>query len=1006
MEHPFRPALVGRSAEMESLRSHLGRALEGNGSAVLVSGEAGIGKSRLCEEILAEAKSNGAAVARGWCVEGTLEPLHPVREALASLKLESVLDDSPPPELLGVYLLDKGGVMVANAMKSQGGVDADIFSGMLQAISNFAKDSLSQLGAGASSHLGSISYGDYRIVIRNSGGLSLASIIHGEENEPLLAEMDDILSEHAPGLRGWCGNVAETAVAAEALDSLVSSGRYAGRHLVSDPGLRKSGILSNILAALARKAAENPLVLYLDDLQWADPTTISAFHYLARNATGTRLMILGTFRPEDVVPADGRPHPLANAVKTMSREGVVSLVKLERFKTEGSRELVESALDGSTLEEAFYSRLQGEGGGNPFYTLELLRLMRESGALAADDNGRWRLARAVEALEIPGRIADIVGRRLDRMPPDDARLLSSAAVLGEEFTLDALAELTGIARMDLAGRLDSMESSTGLVRSGVAGYRFDHSKVREAAYVRMGLGMRRELHRLAAESLMRAGASGKLSEIALHMHSAGDPRAQVQLVVAARDAKGRFALEEAAKLYKLAAEHGPLGRDARQEFGDCERYLGQYDGAVAAYEGLLAESEGRERGILLINMAEVRNHQSNWTESLRLGGEACALLEPIGQSSEMARACHVMYHANMRRGSMKEAEAWALRQMDNARGSGDAAAVASAEHDIGTLFLQTRRFDDALLHLQAAVDGRRNLGDLMGLASTLNNIGAVYHNRGDWMKATVYYKEAIAVRRSIGDARGIASTASNLGIAANSQGDYRAAMRFMAESLGIRRRIGDLMGQSTTLNGMGMMWLEMHEFDKAEEALATSLEIADRVGEKLGAGVACANLGDLMLHAGKLAEASGFLERGIELGETLGDGIMLALCRLSLAEVEIAHGRPGEADAILALARRDVERLGSDDLIGAYHRTAGRLASVRGERAEAVANFEKSMEKYASLNKRFQLFATKRAFALFLRDIGDTDGARKLAREVIEFAKSSGAEKLAIAVEAEHAHLS
>ncbi|MFH0816170.1 MAG: tetratricopeptide repeat protein [Methanobacteriota archaeon] len=1012
-ERSFKPALVGRSSELAELRSRLERALAGDGSAVLVSGEAGIGKSRLCEEALATAEEKGASVARGWCVESTLEPLHPVREALAGLGIAYVLDDDPPPELLCLYLIDQGGVLVASAAKpgggsdgasGKGGVDADIFSGMLQAISNFAKDSLSPLGAGQA-NLGSISYGNFRITLRSRSGLSLASITMGRENEPLLAEMDELLSELGPGLSGWSGNVAETDMAKSALESLVRSGRYEGRHLVDDPGLRKNGLLSNILAGLSRKAAEKPIVLYLDDLQWADPTTVSLVHYLARSARGTRMLILGTFRPEDVAPADGKQHPLASAMKTMSREGVVSIIGLERLETERSRDLVESALEGSTLEEAFYSRLQREGGGNPFYTLELLRLLRESGVLSLDEGGRWRLAKAVDELEMPERVADIVNRRFDRMPPEDARLLSAAAVLGEEFALEALGDLTGAARMDLLGRLDFIECGTGLVRSGAAGYRFDHSKVREAAYGRMGAGMRRELHRMAAESMLRTSAPGKLSEIALHLHNAGDPRAPAHLVAAARDAKRRFAIEEAAKLYRLAKESGDIGRDAMMELGDCERYMGLYDSALTIYEGLLPEAAGQDRGKVLTLMAEAHDMKSDWPSSLRLGGEAFAILEPLGPSAELTRTCHVMYYAHLKRGEVREAESWARRQMEIAGGSGDEAALASAEHVLGTLFLQTRRFDEALPHLEKAAAGRRALADLAGLGASLNNIGAIHHSRGAWEKAAGYYREALSVKRSISDLRGIASTAGNLGIISKNQGDPRGALRYMEEALGIRKRIGDLTGQCSNMIGIGLMWQDMMEFEKAENYISGSRELAERIGDLPSAGTACANLGDLHLQAGRPAEARGFLERGMALGAEVGDRLMQSLCRVSLAEVCTGEGRLDEAAGLLAGAKADADSMKADNLLAVYHRVAGLLEAAKGDASSARGHFEKSIEIHARLNEGFPLARAKRTFALFCAKSGDPSTANKMSGEVLEFAKAAGAGSLEKAVLEENPHL-
>ncbi len=1001
LETSFKPGLVCRGAELAVLISRLGGTLAGKGCAVLVAGEAGVGKSRLCEEFLSYAEGAGASVARGWCVEGTLEPLHPVREALVSLGIGHVLDDTPPPELLCLYMLDAGGVLVASASKSGDGIDADIFSGMLQAISNFAKDSLSPLGAGHA-QLGSIAYGDFRITARTGGSLTLASITRGRENEPLLVEMDALLSEHAPALANWTGDIAEAATVKAALEALVGSGRYRGRHLVDDPGLRKGGLMSSILGGLSRAAAQKPIVLYLDDLQWADPTTVSLVHYLARNASSAKLMVLGTYRPEDVAPVEGRPHHLASAIKTMSREGVVSTVELGRFGAEGSRELVESALGGSTLEEAFYSRLQREGGGNPFYTLELLKLTTESGGLAIDAKNKWRLAKAVDELEMPERVADIVGRRLDRMAPDDARLLSAAAVLGEEFTLEPLTALAGGSRFDMAGRLDAIESGTGLVRSAASGYRFDHAKVREAAYQRLGVGMRRELHRMAAEALVKGGLDGRLSEIALHLHSAGDPRAQERLAAAAHDAMVRFAMEEAARLYRLAAGYGPLGREAAMEMADCERNAGQYDDAFAIYKGIQEGSEGIERGVLLTQMADVRNMQSKWPEGCALGNEAFSLLEPLGPSPALTKACHVMYHVNMKRGTMKDAESWALRQMDIASGSGDAASLASAHHDLGTLYLQTRRFDEALPHLEAAASGRRALGDLVGLASSLNNVGAVHHNRGVWEKAVEHYREALAIKRAIGDARGIAITATNLGIVSKSRGDPRGAVRFFEESLGIRKRIGDQTGQITSLNGIGLMWLQMLESEKAASCLSEGLVLAERIGDFPGLGTTCANLGDLCIQTGSISEARKYLERGIEIGKRIGDGLMQSLCGASLAEVCVIEGRLDEAHDLLTSVKASAEEMKAESLMADYYRATGLLRAAMGDATPARASFLDAIEIHGRIKDGSPMAKAKRTYAQFCRSVGDSATADRLAREILEFAKTMGAEKLAEVAKAEN----
>ena len=139
--------LIGRDMEMGLLRKTLNAVMSGTGRTVLISGEAGIGKTRIAEECIELARAMGFRVLRGWCMQGSLEPYVPIREALRSGGLEELLaGDEVPPRLEALYLVSKGGILLAKHERTSGTMDSDIFTGMLTAVTQFIKDSVSQMG--------------------------------------------------------------------------------------------------------------------------------------------------------------------------------------------------------------------------------------------------------------------------------------------------------------------------------------------------------------------------------------------------------------------------------------------------------------------------------------------------------------------------------------------------------------------------------------------------------------------------------------------------------------------------------------------------------------------------------------------------------------------------------------------------------------------------------------------------------------------------------------------
>lgn len=949
MEHPVgeqlkRPELVGRGRELDSLKSALGMASEGKGSAVFIAGEAGVGKTRLVSELMACAEPAGFRTLAGWCLAESLEPLMPVREMLRSGNMQHLISGAPPPLVLSAYLINRAGLLIAEAQRQESGLDADIFAGMLQAVSNFVRDSLSGM-SGSGGALNSLGYGDFTILIQSTKEISLAVVIKGEGSEFLVGDMKRTLADYGTSLDAWSGSMAAAESAKSGIAWYVRSGKYDGRFLVDDPRLRQENLFDNILMGLQRASAEAPLLVFIDDLQWADPTTLTLIHYIARNTRSSRILIAGTYRPEDLVAGDGgKPHHLVTTMQNMTREDLLTRIDLARLDMGAAAALVESALGRSELDSEFTARVHRETGGTPFFVIELLRLLIEERMIERDASGAWRAARPGEGMRIPSKIYDVVKRRLDRLPAEQLQLLECASVIGEEFQTAVLERVSGTGRLALLRSLGDIEKSHRLIRYAGERYRFDHAKIRDVLYSDIPDELRMEYHRLIGDALLEVGQASPdgaaVAELAYHFQRAGDPRAAGYLLRAADIARSSYANEVAVGLYADAMPllSGPEKFAALESLADVQAIMGRYDASLVSLEAAGALASGPEaRARLARKRAEVMQRTGDFDAVLAQVASARAEFAGMG-GPEPGRLSTCEAAALIKKGQFGDA----LRSLAEAKAAfgqsaGSDAELSSVSRLIGNVHWNRGEYDSALEHYERSLSESGGTNPL-GEAMVFNNIGAVHMVRGDTQKALDFYSRGLELRERIGEKAGMASSLNNIGIAHQNLGDLPRALETFARALAIREMIGDKRGVSVSLLSIGIIHYDRGDLDLAMDFYNKSLEISEMTGETSTIAILRIDIGYVLQDMGQPKRALASCEQGLRLFESIGErrGVANSLC--GMAE---AHLLLGNVQAALDCASRAVamsveigaqkEEALSRRALGAALRRAGRLEEARSE---------------------------------------------------------------------------
>jgi len=372
-------------------------------------------------------------------------------------------------------------------------------------------------------------------------------------------------------------------------------------------GATRERMLREIVEALDVIAAERPLLLVIDDLHWADASTVDLISALARGGEPSKLMLLGAYRPADVTLSD---HPLKAVAQDMEMRGVCHEIALDPLGESDVAEYLATEAEGAQLPEGLARLLHRHCEGNPLFMVTALNHMRDRGLIALE-NGTWNLKVPLEKInvEAPDTLRRMIELQIDRLSPEEQRALKIASVL-RRFSMSVL---IGAAVADVPP--DTFEESLeGLARrhrvvrqAGVRHHRngtfvcyeFVHVLFRQVVYGRMGPARRKRLHLSMAEkaeTLTAFSETEVVAELAYHFEEGEDwLRAVKYLRLAADVAGGRFEPMQAAAIMERALE---LVR--RLPEADCESteleilerlgaiYVVRFDPrAVSAYEAMI-----------------------------------------------------------------------------------------------------------------------------------------------------------------------------------------------------------------------------------------------------------------------------------------------------------------------------------------------------------------------------------------------------------------------------------
>lgn len=454
--------------------------------------------------------------------------------------------------------------------------------------------------------------------------------------------------------------------------------------------LRQSHLFEQYSKVVQTLAGQRPLLLVLDDLQWADAGSISLLFHLGRRLQGSRTLIVGAYRPTDVaIGSDGeRRHPLQPVINEFQRQ--FGNIQVDLRQADG-KQFIEHLLDtepnqlGPEFRDALYQHTKGHA----LFTVEMLRGMKERGDLVRDEVGRWIEGLSINWETLPARIEGVIGERIDRLSTRLQEALKVASVEGEDFTAEVIAQILGIREAELirqlSGELDKQhrlvrgQNSRYVGDKRLSHYRFRHILFQRYLYNNLDAVERTYLHQAVGNELERlyGDQTGAIAiELARHFEEAGLPANAVDYL---REAGNRAV--------RLSANAEAIAHFYR---------------GLALVETLPETIERAQQELtlqiaLIAPLAGAKGYGA--PELKKVYTRAQELCEQVDEPSQMFLVLYGLWGHNLVSGDLQTAREWAVRCLSLAQSIQDTAILMEAYRIMDETSLYRGELAPALEHL-------------------------------------------------------------------------------------------------------------------------------------------------------------------------------------------------------------------------------------------------------------------------------------------------------------------
>ena len=695
-----------------------------------------------------------------------------------------------------------------------------------------------------------------------------------------------------------------------------------------DPRQRRARTLDALKRLLIQESRSRPLLLVFEDLQWVDAETHALLDSLVESLPTSRLLLLATFRPEFQHEWGGKTY--------------YTQVRVDPLSPGNAAEIVDALLGSDPSLSAVKRLLVERTEGNPFFLEESARGLVEAGVLRGP-RGRYRPGDAAEAIRIPPTVQAVLAARIDRLPPEEKRLLQSAAVIGKDVPYALLQTVVDMPEDALRRSLARLQGAEFLYETALfpdLEYSFTHALTHEVAYAGVLHGTRRALHARIVEKLEELAGDRvveHLDRLAHHaFHGELWDKALTWQRQAGVRAMARSASHEAVACFEqalVALEHLPESRERLEQDIDLRFSL----------RHALVPLWRHERMIDHLHVAEMLAQQLG--DRRRLGRVACFLTTDFWAMGDYASAVDAAERALAIGNELED-----LRLKVEA-----SLQLGYIYHLVG----DHRRAIEFLTRTSESVQTATIDARLAVFFYVFSRVSLLWSlaDLGQFAQAATRADEAMAMAEASGHPYGVVSTCFSTGYLYLRKGDLPRAIAALERSLAICRSEEFSIWIASITSSLGLAYALSGRTKEAlpllEEAVATFKTTKIKASHSL----CMANLAEGYLMDSRAEEAMAIAQRAVHLARETNERGVIAWA-LRVVGDAATHRDPPDAATAEAAFRESLARaetLGMQPTCAHAHAGLGRLYLWLGRRAAARADTSTAIELFRSMDMPFYL---------------------------------------------------
>ncbi|MEM7532239.1 MAG: tetratricopeptide repeat protein [Chloroflexota bacterium] len=697
--------------------------------------------------------------------------------------------------------------------------------------------------------------------------------------------------------------------------------------------------LFSTIAALF-KEAQQPLLLIMEDLHWAE-AGLAVLPYLLHEIEQHALLVVGTYRNDE------RPA-LAQTLSGMKS------IPLSRLTAQNMTQLSTAMLGDIGQRPDILQLLQRETEGNAFFAVEVIRALAEKiGGL------RYIGEMSLPETLLPNGIQSIVERRLDRVPQSDQHLLQLAAVAGRNVDLRLMAWLVPDVALD---RWLSACADAAVLEVVDDTWRFQHAKIRDGLLAVMPIEIRKHHHQAVAEAIETCYPNNPVyaAQLMVHWRHAGDPAKEYTYAhLAGTYAADQYANTDAitylTKAYELI---DMLEIDEQRKTEMCfetllarEQVYSLSDQTDVQQNDLdelrkLADAFGQPT-----RLSEIARRQAGhahklgeFTDAVTYAQQAIQVAQETGVPLLVVIAQRVYVEILVNQGAFDDARTIVTAALQTAQEIDAHEEVAHLVHALGGIAKGQNHNEQAFKHLTQSLHMYQSMDNMQGTAATLQRLGELARDTAQQVDAMTYAEQSLALFQKIGDRRGESRAFNDMGTIYSLYNQSAAAKLYYEKALAIYERIGDKEGIGDIHMNLGVEACLHGQLDEGYQNFTTCLNMYQEIGSTHGQLVAHLNLGfTLRPRVGVYTQALYHFEQSLRLGQEVGSPVLEADNLMNVGQIMTFVGQYDHAHPFLASAVDLHRQFGTPfDLCNALDRM-GNYLIAQGAYQDARVSFAEAL---------------------------------------------------------------